>query len=293
VALLKPWVVAARPSTLTVAVAPVIVGGAIAADGDVFAWHVFLVVVTAAVAIQIGVNFANDLADARSGADTEHRIGPTRTVATGLISHQAMIRGIVTAFATAAVAGAYLIAVAGWVIAAIGIASIAAALGYTAGPWPYGYHGLGEVFTFVFFGPVATTGTRYAFDRTVPVSAWVGGVVMGCFAAAILEANNARDVDTDRAAGKRTLAVILGRSRASVLYAATLAAAYAAIAAGAATGWLPPWSALGLVTAPLAVPLMRAVASETSGPPLIAALVGTARLQLLTAVLLAAGILLG
>jgi 1,4-dihydroxy-2-naphthoate polyprenyltransferase len=271
----------------------VAVGASIAAADGVFAVDRFLVILVAALAIQVGVNFANDLADARSGADTEHRIGPTRAVAGGLIAAESMKLGIIAAFALAAAAGVYLIAVAGWVIAVIGVTSILAALAYTGGPWPYGYHGLGEVFVFIFFGLAATAGTRYVFDRTAPAAAWICGVVMGCFAAAILEANNIRDLETDRAAAKHTLAVLLGRRRARLLYAATLAAAFGTIAIAAAGGAIPAWCALGVLAAPFAVPLTRTVFTTVDGPALIAALVGTARLQLVTAALLVAGFLLG
>lgn len=292
-AFLNVWVLAARPKTLPAAVAPVVVGGAAAAADDVFAWDRLIVALVAALAIQVGVNYANDLADARAGADTEHRVGPTRAVAAGLIAPATMRLGIAAAFTVAGIAGIYLIAVAGWVVAAIGVASIAAALAYTGGPWPYGYHGLGEVFVFVFFGLVATAGTRYLFDNSVPAAAWVGGVAMGCFAAAILEANNIRDLDTDGAAGKRTLAVVIGAGRARKLFTATIAAAYGSVAVGVAFGWMPLWCLVAWVTAPLALAVIRTVASATEPRSLIGALVATARLQLATAALLAAGLLLG
>jgi len=288
---MKPWVLAARPATLPAGVAAVVVGSALAGADGVFAWGLFLVTMFAAIAIQIGVNFANDLADAQKGADTETRIGPTRAVAAGLLTPGQMKRGIVVMFGLAALAGLYLIWTAGWVILAIGVVSIIAALGYTNGPVPYGYYGLGEVFVFVFFGLVATVGTRYVYDRTAPGDAWWSAVAMGLLAAAILVANNVRDIDTDRTAGKRTLAVILGRTAARWLYAAMVAGAYATVAGAVATRVLPAWVLLTFISLPLAVTPMRTIFTETAGPPLIAVLKATARLQLVFAALLAVGVL--
>ncbi len=286
----NPWVMAARPATLLASVAPVLIGTASAWSDGVFAALPFVVVLVAALAIQVGVNYANDLADAERGADTEARIGPQRAVASGVISASEMKRGILVAFGIAAVGGIYLIWYAGWPIFVIGVVSILAALGYTNGPIPYGYYGLGEVFVFVFFGIVATVGTRYVFSSPVPAEAWVGGVVMGLLAAAILEANNIRDVDTDAAAGKRTLAVVLGRRRARHLFAATLVLAYVVIVFGVFTGALPPLSLMALIVAPLGIPLVRTIYTETAGPPLIGVLKGTAQLQLFTGLLLSLGI---
>jgi 1,4-dihydroxy-2-naphthoate octaprenyltransferase len=277
---------AARPATLPAGIAPVIVGSAIAWHDGVFAFLPFIVVLFSVLAIQIGVNFANDLADALKGADTESRIGPQRAVASGLLSTREMKRGIAVAFGFAAVGGIYLIWYAGWPIFAIGIVSIIAALGYTNGPIPYGYYGLGELFVFVFFGLVATVGTRYVFGSPVPASAWAGGVAMGLLASAILEANNIRDIDTDREAGKRTLAVVMGRRWARRLYAATIASSFIWIIFSVVAGWFPPLAMITLILAPLGIPLARTVFSETDGPPLIEVLKGTAQLQLFVALLL-------
>jgi 1,4-dihydroxy-2-naphthoate octaprenyltransferase len=289
---MSPWVLAARPATLPAAAAPVLVGSALAARDDVFRWVAFAVILFAALAIQIGVNFANDLADAQRGADTEHRIGPARAVATGLLSPAQMKRGIAVAFGVAALGGIYLVYLGGWVILAIGVVSIVAALGYTNGPIPYGYYGLGEVFVFVFFGLAATAGTRFVYDRSAPTDAWVSGIVMGLLAAAILVANNVRDVDTDRAAGKRTLAVILDRQGGRWLYAFTIVMAFSVLIAGVVSRVLPTGMLLALAAAVVALPLIRTIFAETAGPPLIAVLKGTARLQFLVAVLMAVGALL-
>ena len=290
---MNPWVLAARPATLPAGVAAVVVGSALAGADEVFRLDAFVVTLFAAVAIQIGVNFANDLADAQKGADTAARIGPTRAVATGLLAPGEMKRGIAIAFGLAAVAGAYLIWLAGWVILAIGIVSILAALGYTNGPIPYGYYGLGEVFVFLFFGLVATVGTRYVYDSTAPADAWLSGVSMGLLAAAILVANNVRDIETDRIAAKQTLAVILGRPFARWLYAGMVFAAYAMIAIAVAAGIVPWWAMLTFVSIPLAIRPIRTIFTQTDGPPLIGVLKATARLQLVFAALLAVGVLIG
>lgn len=282
----NPWVMAARPATLPAGVAPVLVGAAIAWHDGVFAAVPFLVVLFAVLAIQIGVNFANDLADALRGADSHTRIGPQRAVASGVITTHDMKRGIAGAFGLAVLAGLYLIWYAGWPILVIGIISILAALGYTNGPIPYGYYGLGELFVFIFFGLVITVGTRFVFGSPVPASAWAGGVVMGFLAAAILEANNIRDIDTDREAGKRTLAVVIGRTWARRLFAATVASSFGWIIFSTAVGWFPPMALITLVVAPLGIPLIKTIFTEIEGPPLIGVLKGTAQLQLLVALLL-------
>lgn len=281
---------AARPATLSAAVGPVLIGASSAWHDGVFAAAPFVVVAFCALAIQVGVNYANDLADAQKGADTEARIGPQRAVSSGVISASDMRRGVMIAFGLAGVGGLYLIWYAGWPIFVIGLISIIAALGYTNGPIPYGYYGLGEVFVFAFFGLVATGGTRYVFSPSVPAAVWSGGVVMGLLAAAILEANNIRDIDTDRTAGKRTLAVVIGRTSARRLYAATLAAAFLVTLFSAMVGWMPFMSLLALIVAPLAWPLIQTVNTETEGPPLIGVLKGTAQLQLFVGLLLALGI---
>jgi 1,4-dihydroxy-2-naphthoate octaprenyltransferase len=286
----NPWMMAARPATLLASVAPVLIGTASAWRDGVFALLPFVVVLIAALAIQVGVNFANDLADAVKGADTEARIGPQRAVASGVISALDMRRGMMVAFGVAAIGGIYLIWYAGWPILVIGVISIIAALGYTNGPIPYGYYGLGEVFVFVFFGLVATVGTRYVFSPSIPAAVWAGGVVMGLLAAAILEANNVRDIDTDVIAGKRTLAVILGRQRARKLYAVTMISAFVTIIFSVMLGFLPPMSMMALIVAPLSIPLIQTVFRETAGPPLIGVLKGTAQIQLFTGLLLSLGI---
>ncbi len=285
------WLLASRPPTLWAAAAPVLVGTALAIRDGAFRWDAFLVTLFAALMIQIGVNFANDVADGARGTDT-HRIGPTRAVASGLITTRQMWWGIAVTFGLACVAGIYLIYLGGVWILVIGVASIVAALGYTNGPIPYGYYGLGELFVFIFFGLVATVGTRYVFDRSIDGGAWVGGVSMGLLASAILLANNVRDVGTDTAAGKRTLAVILGRPVGVALYALCVVGGLLTPVLGVVGSWLPTGALVTLAGVPLAFPLVRTLHRERGGPPLIGVLKGTARLQMIAGLLLAAGILI-
>ncbi|MGI9529964.1 MAG: 1,4-dihydroxy-2-naphthoate polyprenyltransferase [Acidimicrobiia bacterium] len=287
---MNPWVMAARPATLSAAVGPVLIGASSAWRDGEFALLPFVVVMFSALAIQVGVNYANDLADAQKGADTDARIGPQRAVASGVISESAMKKGILIAFGLAGLGGLYLIWYAGWPIFVIGVVSIIAALGYTNGPIPYGYYGLGELFVFIFFGLVATVGTRYVFGPSIPSEVWVGGIVMGLLAAAILEANNIRDIDTDRAAGKRTLEVVLGRQKSRYLYAGTVWLAFVVILFGSMVGWFPFFCLIAVAIAPLTIPLVRTVFEETSGPALIGVLKGTAQVQLFVGLLLALGI---
>ena len=289
----RAWWIAARPHTLWAAVVPVLVGSGLAWGEGVYRLDAFGAALLGAVAIQIAANFVNDIFDARKGADTEARIGPTRVVASGLLSERSVWSGTLLVVAVAVAAGAYLIAIAGWVIAAIGISSLLAMLGYVGGPKPYGYFGLGEAFVFVFFGLVATVGARYVHDMEAPIDAWLLSLPIGFLITAILVANNVRDIDTDRDAGKNTLAVYLGRDRTQALFAALIWGAFTTILIFGVFEWTPRWTLLALLTAPLAVPIVRAIYRETEGPPLIRALKGIARLQLLVGILLAIGSAVG
>jgi len=289
----RAWWEASRPHTLPAAAAPVLVGAGLAVGSDVFRWGPFLAAFFGALAIQVAANFTNDLSDARKGADNEERIGPQRMVATGVISERQMTAATVLAFALASAAGVYLIVEAGWVIAAIGLVSILAAIGYVGGPRPYGYHGLGEVFVFVFFGLVATVGTRFVFDRSAPLDAWLLAIPVGFLVTAILVANNVRDIETDAATGKRTLAVILGRERTRSLFAVLVFGAFVAIAVFGVVGWTPQATLFAVFLAPFSSSLVRTVYGKTEGPALIRVLKGTARLHLLVGLVLAAGAAVG
>jgi 1,4-dihydroxy-2-naphthoate octaprenyltransferase len=285
----RVWLLAARPPTLLAAVAPVLVGSGLAADDGRFRWDAFIVTLITAVLINVGVNFANDASDAARGADTPDRIGPPRAVAEGLISERAMWGGVAVVFGLAVAGGVYLTAIAGPWIIVIGIASILAALGYTGGPLPYGYRALGEVFVFVFFGLIATVGSRYVHDSTAPADAWLAAIPVGFLVTAILVANNVRDIETDERSGKMTLAVVLGRSRTRVLYATLIIGAFAGLALFGGLGWMPRATLLGLIALPLAIPPIRIVATETAGPALIGALKGNARLHFVVGALVALG----
>ncbi|MEA2398281.1 MAG: 1,4-dihydroxy-2-naphthoate polyprenyltransferase [Thermoleophilaceae bacterium] len=289
---LRLWLVAARPRTLPAAVAPVLVGTALAGLDDVFHPLRFACALVGSVFIQVGTNLANDYSDARRGADTEDRLGPVRVTAGGLMPPRQVLVGTWIAFGIAVAAGAYLVAVAGWELLLVGAASIAAGVLYTGGPRPYGYEGLGEIFVFLFFGIVAVVGSFYVQVERLRWEAFAVAAPVGLLAAAILVVNNVRDIETDRRAGKRTLAVRLGRLRARRLYAVMIVLSYLAPVVIWAAGGLTYCVMLPLLSAPLAVPLMRTVGTRTDGASLNAALAGTGRLLAVYSVLLAAGILL-
>ena len=284
------WLLAARLPTLTAAAAPVAVGTGVALHDDVARLGPALAALLGAFAIQVGANLANDVADFRRGADTSERIGPPRVTQLGLLSQRHVLAGMWAAFGLATLAGLYLVAVAGWPVVAVGLASIAAALAYTGGPWPFGYHGLGEVFTFVFFGLVAVVGTYFVQAEEVSAGAFAAAVPIGLTVSAILMVNNIRDIATDAAAGKRTLAVLIGREASRWLFLATLALAYLWSAGLWLSGEFSAWTLLAWLSLPLAVPPARAVLASSHGPRLNAALRATARLHLVLGVLLAVGL---
>src|SRR5882757_2450552 len=208
---MKTWLIAARPKTLAASVTPVLAGTALAfRDLATMHWQPFVFALLGAVFIQIGTNYVNDALDFRKGADTHTRLGPLRVTAAGLLSAEAVLRGAYVCFFLAALCGIPLILRGGWPIAAIGIASIAAAYAYTGGPYPLAYHGLGEVFVMIFFGLVAVCGSVYLQRLTLDPTAWIGGLAVGALAVVILAINNLRDLENDRAANKRTLAACLG-----------------------------------------------------------------------------------
>jgi 1,4-dihydroxy-2-naphthoate octaprenyltransferase len=286
------WLVAARPRTLPAAVAPVLVGTALAATEDVFHPLRFAAALIGSVFIQIGTNLSNDYSDARRGADTEDRLGPVRVTAGGLMPPRQVLTGTYVAFGVAVAAGTYLAAVAGWQLLLVGVASILAGVLYTGGPRPYGYEGLGELFVFLFFGIVAVAGSYYVQTEDLRWEAFALAVPVGLLAAAILVVNNVRDLETDRRAGKRTLAVKLGRQRARGLYGAMLAGAFVAPPAIWAAGGLSAWVLLALAALALALPLWRTVSTRSDGPALNEALAGTGRLLAVYSLLLSVGVLL-
>jgi 1,4-dihydroxy-2-naphthoate octaprenyltransferase len=286
------WLMAARIRTLPAAVAPVLVGTALAGFGHVFHPLRFVAALLGAIFIQVGTNLSNDYSDARRGADTEDRLGPVRVTAGGLVPPKQVLVATYVTFGLAVLSGVYLIAVAGWQLLIVGAASILAGVLYTGGPRPYGYEGLGELFVFLFFGIVAVAGSFFVQTKTLHWEAFALAVPVGLLAAAILVVNNARDIDTDRRAGKRTLAVRLGRERTRSLYAGMVYLAYLLTPITWLFGPLHAWVLLPWLTLPLAAPLVRAVRNHTDGPTLNQALAKTGMLQLLFCVLLSAGLLL-
>jgi 1,4-dihydroxy-2-naphthoate octaprenyltransferase len=289
---------AARPRTLPAAIAPVLVGSAAAnyemhtGQSPDFHWLAFVAALIGSIFIQIGTNLANDYSDARRGADTADRLGPVRVTSSGLVAPRRVLVATWLAFAVAVAAGIYLATVAGAVILAVGAASILAGVLYTGGPRPYGYEGLGELFVFLFFGLVAVNGSYYVQVEHLDWIPFGLSLAVGCLATAILVVNNVRDLDTDRRAGKRTLAVRIGRDDARGLYVGLLVAAFGALLITLAVSGGPWWAALGLVAAPLATRPARAVLTRTDGPSLNGALAGTGALLGAFSVATAAGLLL-
>ena len=285
------WWLAIRPATLTASAAPVFVGtGAAWADG-VFAPGPALAALVGASLLQVGANFANDVFDFERGADNEDRLGPERATQQGWISAPQMKRAMWLAFLGALVTGIYLTAVAGWPVMALGLLSIAAAYLYTGGPKPYGYLGLGDLSVFVFFGFGAVAGTYFVQAQDVSRLVLWAAVPIGALATAILVVNNLRDIETDARAGKRTLAVRLGERGTVAGHAALLAGAYLVPPLLLVAGMRGPLILLPLLSAPLAVPLVRTLATRRKdGPAMNAALAGTARLALVFCLLFAAGL---
>jgi len=289
---LRLWIIAARPRTLPAAIAPVLVGTALAGTEGVFRPLAFVCALIGSVFIQIGTNLSNDYSDARRGADTEDRLGPVRVTAGGLMPPKQVLVGTYVAFGIAVAAGAYLIAIAGWQLLIVGAASILAGVLYTGGPRPYGYEGLGELFVFLFFGVVAVVGSYYVQTEDLSWIAFALSVPVGLLVSAILVVNNVRDIETDRRAGKRTLAVRLGRERARVLFTVMLVVAFVVPVAVWLAGGLSAWLLLTLAAFPLVPPLVRTVSTRSDGPSLNRALADTGRLVAVFSLLLAAGELL-
>jgi len=283
------WILAARPATLTAAFAPVAVGTACAWRAGGFLWDAALAALLGAFLIQIATNFANDMFDFQKGADNEERLGPTRAAQAGLLTVGQLRRGIIVTFALALGTGAYLTWIAGPVVVIIGLASIAAGLAYTGGPFPLAYNGLGDVFVLAFFGFVAVCGTAFVQALFVPEVAWVASIPIGALATAILVVNNVRDFEGDARAGKTTLVVRFGRTGGVREYALLLTAAYAAPAVMFLLGWTSIWVCLPLLTIPWAARLFRSVVNDR-GVALNQTLAGTAKLLSAFGVLFALGI---
>jgi 1,4-dihydroxy-2-naphthoate octaprenyltransferase len=285
------WLMAARPRTLPAAIAPVLVGTAAALDasGDVRV-GAFVAALIGSIFIQIGTNLANDYSDARRGADTTDRLGPVRVTSSGLVAPRRVLVATWIAFAVAVAAGIYLATVAGVVILIVGAISILAGVLYTGGPRPYGYAGLGELFVFLFFGLVAVNGSYYVQLERLDWLPFGLSLAVGFLATAILVVNNVRDIETDRRAGKMTLAVRLGRERTRNLYVALVAAAFVAVPVALLAADGPALGLLALLSGPLVPRPLAAVLTRTDGPSLNRALAGTGALLAAFSLLLAAGL---
>ncbi len=284
----QSWVLAARVPTLPAAVAPVLVGTAVAAQSGGARLVPALAALAVALLLQIGTNFANDAFDFLRGADSTHRRGPTRAVQSGMLSSQQMLAGAYTCFGLAALVGLYFVVLHGWGVLVVGLLAIASGLGYTGGPWPIGYHALGEVFVFVFFGVVAVAGTAYVQTDQLSTLALAASVPVGLLVTAILIVNNLRDIDTDAAAGKRTLAVRLGSAPTRALYVFCLVAAALSPVVLRTAGLTGKWFWLPWIASPMMVGLIRTAMRERDAAGLNRLLRHTAQLHLVFSVLLAA-----
>jgi 1,4-dihydroxy-2-naphthoate octaprenyltransferase len=285
----RVWLLAARPATLPAAVVPVLVGWAAGLHGTYQTQAAILIpTLLAALLIQIGTNFANDVYDFRRGADVE-RLGPTRITQAGLVTPRQVLTATYVTFGLAVLIGIYLIAVGGWPILLIGLICVVAGVTYTGGPWPFGYHSLGDLVCFICFGTLAVLGTAYLMAQTItPLAVWAS-IPVGCLVTAILIVNNLRDIDNDRKVGKRTLAVVLGRTGTRLEYASLVAIAYVVAIGLGVSGMVGSWWWLPLISAPLALWLLRFV-STTDGRPLNQALKRTGQLHLVFGVLFAAAL---
>ncbi|HUF37285.1 MAG TPA: 1,4-dihydroxy-2-naphthoate polyprenyltransferase [Anaerolineales bacterium] len=285
------WLLAARPKTLPAAAAPVLLGIALAYRDSVFAFLPALASLAGAMLIQIGTNFANDYYDFKKGADTTERLGPLRVTQAGLLKPEETRLGMWLVFGAAALIGLYLVWVAGWPVVVIGLASIAAGIAYTGGPFPLGYNGLGDLFVFIFFGLVAVGGTYFVQAGGVTREVLLSAAPIGLLATAILVVNNLRDIETDRKAGKRTLAVRLGVEGTRTEFVALVAGAYVTTFILALTGVSPPGGLLTWLSLPIAVPLVRSV-RKVRGKALNEALARTGRLELVFALLFSLGLII-
>ncbi len=289
--LLQIWILAARPKTLPAAAATVITGSAAVLWVGKFLFGPALVCLLGALLLQIGANLANDVFDYYRGADAHERLGPLRVTQSGLLRPGQVIAGMWLTFGLAAILGVYLFFQAGWPVLLIGVASIIAAIAYTGGPFPFGYYGLGDLVVFLFFGPVAVCGTYFIQAKSVdPIAIW-SALPMGFLITAILVVNNLRDILSDRAAGKRTLAVRLGQRGARIEYSLCVAGAYLIPMLMAVVGAGPVWGMLAWLSIPFAVKQNQLIWT-LEGRPLNQALAGTGQLTLLFGILFSIGLIL-
>jgi 1,4-dihydroxy-2-naphthoate octaprenyltransferase len=284
---MRIWLMAARPRTLPAAVAPVLVGTAAAVQwlGHLPRWGAFVAALVGSIFIQIGTNLANDYSDAKRGADTADRLGPVRVTASGLVTPQRVLRATWIAFAVAVACGIYLATVAGWVIIVIGVFSI-------GGPRPYGYEGFGEVFVFIFFGLVAVNGSYFVQLEHLDALPLGLSISVGFMATAILVVNNVRDLETDRRAGKNTMAVRIGREAAVNLYRLLILGAFAVLPIALVAGEASALPLIGLLAAPMAIRPIRTLQDRRDGPALNGVLAATGALLGVYSLLVTAGLLI-
>ncbi len=289
---LGTWLVAARPKTLTAAAAPVVMGIGLASAHGQFKWLPAAAALVGALLIQVGTNFANDYYDFVRGGDTAERVGPRRVTQSGLIAPATVKRAMVLTFAAALLLGTYLVWVGGVPILAIGVLSVLSGWAYTGGPFPLAYNGLGDIFVLIFFGPVAVGGTYWVQALSFHPGLLVAGLGIGGLSTAILVANNLRDLPTDRAAGKRTLPVLLGRTAGRIEYLVMVGLAVAALPVGVFTlGWTP-WVFIALLAVASLGPAVRRVWVEDAAAQLMPVLPATARSAGLYGLLFAAALLI-
>lgn len=288
---LHRWWLAIRPKTLPAAAASVIVGVALAWRDGRFSFGPAVAALVVALLLQIGSNFANDVYDDERGADTADRLGPVRVTQSGLLSRRQVKRGLVFVFALALAIGIYLVFLRGAMVIVIGVAAIIAAVAYTGGPYPLGYHGLGEVFVFLFFGLTAVVGTYWLQTGTTTLLTWLLATAIGAIITAIIVVNDLRDIDQDRAANKRTVTVRIGVRATRVEYGVLMALPYVLLSAIVALKALPVASLLVWLSLPLAVRATRRVLTQT-GRSLNAALAETGQTALIFSLLFAVGVVI-
>lgn len=288
----KAWLLATRPATWSAAIVPVLVGTAAAAATGRYSIAVMLAALFSSLLIQIGTNFANDLFDFQKGADTAERTGPLRVTQAGLLTPRQVATGTAVVFGSATAIGLYLVYVGGWPILLIGLLGIASGILYTGGPWPLGYHGLGDLFVFVFFGLVAVMGTYYLHTGVVDLMSFLISLPVAFLVTAILVVNNLRDVDTDKQTGKITLAVRLGAPATRWQYTLLAVGAYVIPPALWLARAASPVVVLPLLTLPLCIRLVRVVLQGTKGAALNRVLQGTGRLNMIYGLLFALGLLM-
>jgi len=286
----SPWLLAIRPKTLPAGAVPVVVGSAVAAADGAFSPAPAGVALVCALGIQVATNFINEIYDFRKGADGAERLGPTRTVSAGLISEKTMIRASVILLSAVFLLGLYLVALSGWPILLVGLLSMLFAWGYTGGPRPIAYSGLGDLFVFVFFGLVAVGGTCYGQARSLSPPVLLAAAAPGAFSVNILLCNNIRDIDTDRKVGKMTLPARIGAKRARMLYLLLTVSAYLVPFLLVPFGY-SPWMLLSLLSSPLAVSMVRSL-YRSEGRELNEVLAGTGKLMTLYGALFSLGILI-